>query len=224
VFGRRIVELDDTWHGTPATAVAFDDVLAAEVGRGDSPPTLRIWQNGRALVAPRWRIDGTDGGAVMDRNGAEWPICGRSSGGATVAHGPGTLNVSIILPLGAYSIADGFSLWIGLLATALRSAYGIEIEAAIVEGAFCSGRYDASVAGRKLAGVSQGRRRGAMLVHGTILASVDARVYVGLIEAAERILGIPNRYEPDRIVSLAELTGFPVPAEKLARDITGAAE
>jgi octanoyl-[GcvH]:protein N-octanoyltransferase len=224
-FGRCLLELRDEARRPAAAAVAFDDTLAEAVGRGAAPPIVRIWANDRALVVPRSRLRGQGADSVVDRHGCEWPICGRSSGGAAVAHGPGTLNVSLILRLSGLrpSIDESYRRWIDTLNAALRDAYGIAVDAAPVEGAFCTGSYDASFDGRKLGGVAQARRKGTVLVHGTILTHVDRREYVELIEAAERRVRIPSThaaYDPNRIVSLHELTGRPVPPDELARAIS----
>ena len=227
--GQCILELLRDGHSSPAEAIALDDAIGVSVASGISPPTLRIWVNNRALVLPAWRLCGSAAGTVMDGFGQTWPICGRSSGGAAVAHGPGTLNMSLVLPMRGRSqpsIDASYRLWIGLLSAALSDQFGIAVNAAEVEGAFCSGRYDASVDGRKLAGVSQARRKGTVLVHGTILVEVDRARYLQVIEAGERWLGIasaPRSYDAERMVSLHELVRRPVGLQELANSVIQAA-
>jgi lipoate-protein ligase A len=155
-------------------------------------------------------------------------LLGRSSGGGVVAHGPGTVNVSIVVPWRTRtkpSIDDAYRLWIKVLDRALRSSCGVAIEARCVEDAFCSGRYDAVAAGRKLAGTAQARRRGSVLVHGTVLADVIAEEYCELVEAAEERIGITRaaRLDPGRIVSLRELAGRSVPSAELSAAVGAAA-
>jgi octanoyl-[GcvH]:protein N-octanoyltransferase len=209
-FTRALVELEPAADIDAAAAIERDEVLAAEVGSGTSPPTVRIWENHAAVVLPGWRLREVTPREVTDRHGRRWPICPRASGGGTVAHGPETLNLSLILPLEsmtAPSIDDGYQLWIELLADALRDAYGVAVRAAQVDAAFCKGRYDAAVDGRKLAGTAQLRRKGAVVVHGTILVNVDADDYLDVIERAEAACGIGAAHPYDRttIVSLRDL-------------------
>jgi lipoate-protein ligase A len=200
---------------TAAEAVALDDAAARWVASGASPPLVRVWQNERAVVLPRRAFERLGVRAVLGRDGSEWPVVPRSSGGTAVAHGPGTLNVSVILPqrrLDDPPIEEGYRLWVELLDAALRPAYGIPVEGARVEGAFCEGAWDASVGGRKLAGTAQSRRGGGVVVHGTILVDVDRREYVSLLEAVEGA-----RYDADRLVTVRELAGRAVtPAEVAA--------
>ena len=207
--GSLLVELGpDT--SPPGTAIARDETLAAQVAAGERPSTIRIWTNRRALVAPRWQLRGNEGHELLDRLGNAWPLCGRGSGGAVVAHGPGTLNMSLVVPARSSttpSIDEAYGTWFDLLAEALRDAYGIQAAASKVDGAFCNGRYDAAVSGRKLAGTAQMRRRGSVVVHGTILVDVVATDYVELVSRAERVCGSMTRaYDARRIISLSELT------------------
>jgi lipoate-protein ligase A len=205
----------------PSDAVALDDMIAERVARGVSPPTIRIWQNGCALVLPKRALERLGATRVFDRYGVEWPLCPRSSGGSAVAHGPGTLNISLILPLRGIakpSICEGYRLWVDLLNTALRDAYGVEVDAARVEGAFCSGGWDVAVGGRKLAGIAQTRRNGSVVTHGTVLVNVDRFEYMRLIEAAENV-----HYDPACIVSLHELTDPALSPAEVARVIARSA-
>jgi lipoate-protein ligase A len=136
-----------------------------------------------------------------------------------VVHGPGTINLSLILSrrTATPSIDDAYSLWIDLLARTLRHAYEIEVVASAVDGAFCHGRYDAAVGVRKLAGTAQIRRRHGVAVHGTILVDIDANEYLDLIERAEAALGLPQRtYDRSRIAALSELARRRVDSTELA--------
>lgn len=227
-FGRCLLELENTTHRPPAIAIALDDALAERVGYDDSPAILRIWQCGPAVVLPRRHLSQSQS-SVIDKSGRAWQICARSSGGAAVAQGPGTLNMSMILPLSGPlqpSIEAGYQLWIAVLDAALSRACNITVGAALAEGAFCAGPYDGTVAGRKLAGTAQVRRNGSAVIHGTILTHVNRTEYLTLIHAAERIADISNSdaaYGPERIASLHELAGRAVPALELASALRAAA-
>ncbi len=214
---------------TPVAAraqVELDDLLAEQVGTGARPAGIRIWQNGYAVVLPsrfRERAHGT----IVDREGREWQICARGSGGAAVAHGPGTLNVSIVLPISAgCSIERGYKLWAAIVGGAIRDRYSVRVNTGEVRGAFCSGSYDLAVGTRKVAGVAQARRGGAVLVHGTILVNVDHAGYLKVIEAVERAVGIragTAPYKPERVASLQEFVGRPITPRELGDAICRAA-
>lgn len=226
-FTRGLLELHNADRRSPEVAVAIDEALAATVACGASPPTLRIWTNEHAVVVPR-RHDVSPAARFCDLLGQRWPICVRSSGGAAVAHSPGTLNMSLILPLRDSfdpSISDSYRLWSDILGFALHRNYGIEVDVTCVKGAFCSGRYDAAVDGRKLAGVAQARRNGSVLIHGTILVHVDCAEYLAVVSTAERALDVVpplGGYYPERIISLHEIVGCPVRPDELAEAIGAA--
>jgi lipoate-protein ligase A len=224
-FARCLIELND--RQAAQAAVARDDALAEKVGRGEAPSLARIWTNRRSVVVPKWRLRGAAAGSIVDEGGREWPICTRRSGGAAVAHGPGILNVTFILRRTRDSrpaIDEAYRLWIEVVDSALVDAYGVAVEAATVEGAFCHGRYDAVVDGRKLAGTAQARRCGSVVVHGTVLIDVERRAYLGVVQAAEQQLGMEKHgvYDAERIVSLRELVGRPVPTAEVAAVIAAA--
>jgi octanoyl-[GcvH]:protein N-octanoyltransferase len=224
MLGRWLLQLGEKATESAEVAVALDEAIAERVSSGMSPPTVRVWENRRAVVFPRSRVASAPPGFI-DRQGRRWPICARGSGGAAVAHGPGTLNMSVILPRerrSGFSIDDGYRLWIGILDTALRIGWGVTVHANQIEDAFCSGRYDAVVGEQKLAGVAQARRGRSVVIHGTILTRVDRTEYVDILTAAERLVGLradPHAYDPERIISLHELVGRTVPAVELAEAV-----
>lgn len=209
-----------------AEAVALDDAIGEYVGAGRAPATVRTWVNNRAVVVPRWRLRGIGRQVVVDRHGERWQFCGRGSGGGAVAHGPGVLNVSLILPVAhapSWPIDRAFQFWVAIVSGALQATYGVDARATAVNEAFCVGRYDLAVSGRKLAGTAQFRRNSAVVVHGTVLASVDCVAYCDLVSAAEQLIGIRDpacHIRPDRTISLKETIGrepdIPVLADAIA--------
>ncbi len=221
-----VVELDHRDEAA-ATVIAVDETLAQEVGSGSASSLLRIWTGRRAIVVPRWQLHDRTDLVVIDSNDGAWPICPRASGGTAVAHGAGTLNLSLIVPLrnGAPTIHAAYDTWNAILDDTLQRL-NVHVDTARIDQAFCAGSYDVSVDGRKLAGVAQARRHGSVLVHGTILLDVDAHEYLGLVEAAERLIGVPKghcRYDPTRITCLRELTGEQISGKDLAEALVEAA-
>lgn len=163
--------------------------------------SVLIWQAGaNALVVPAYWARRDAVMAAGDRLAAAgWPVLARSSGGGAVPQGPATLNLAIIVPLGAGArIENGFELICTIMAEAL-ARFGIETRTGAVDGAFCDGRWNLNVAGKKLAGTAQrwcpapGRR--AALVHAALqLAPPPASVWSALatLHRAAGQPGIPR--------------------------------
>jgi lipoate-protein ligase A len=228
-IGRVIIERGAAPAKPRSVAIAIDEALGESVGSGASPPVLRVWQGDRAIVVPRRRLRNQRGPALYNSSAEAWPICPRNSGGGAVAHGPGTLNLSLVLPREAPfepSIEDGYRAWAEVLHQAMRDEYGLVTEVGRIEGTFCSGDFDIGIGGRKIAGVAQMRRRSSVVVHGTILVSVDVIEYLRHLTFVDRLLGgssEPTRYRPSRLVSLHELTVSSVTTADLALALAQAA-
>lgn len=190
-LGRRLLELDGTTP--PALAVALDEVIGADVGAARAAPTLRVWECGAAVVVPR-RFLRSDPPTTADAS----PVCGRASGGAAVALGPGVVCVSLVLPLdaGTPTIEQAYRLWLDGVARGLGAAYGVSVTHDSIHGVFCDGRYNAVVGGRKLAGTAQSRRNGSVVVHGCLLVDVDPAGYCG------RLAGVADTSSTDRAEEL----------------------
>ena len=105
----------------------------------------------------------------------------RSSGGGTVVVGPGTLNVTMVLP---ESMAPGLS----TVETAQR--YVLERMAPAIRGlgrpVAIEGRGDLTLAGRKFGGSAQRRLKSWFMVHCSILNDFD-------IQRIVRYLAIPDK-------------------------------
>ena len=224
-FERVLVELEPDPNSTAAALVGRDDELLEEVGSRAAPPTARLWVDRPAVVAPHRLLRAVERLELVDGSGRPWPVCGRSSGGGVVVHEAGTLNLSLVLPsrtLGDPSIEEAYALWLEVLGSTLRDSYGVAIAATEIRDAFCNGRWDAAVGPRKLAGTAQTRRKGAVVVHGTILVDVNRAAYVALVAHAEAAFGVPNRpavYDPSSIATVAELIEAPVTARRLAASL-----
>jgi lipoate---protein ligase len=147
-----------------AANLALDEALLIEADEQGMGPSLRIWEPDQVAVvlgaSGRWRDDvkleacRNDGVAIARR----------SSGGGTVVVGPGTLNVTVVLPataapgLGAVDVAQAYVL--GRIGRAIR-ARGPAVE--------LRGSGDLTLDGRKFSGSAQRRLRTHFLVHATIL-------------------------------------------------------
>jgi lipoate-protein ligase A len=144
--------------------LALDEALLIEADACGGAPILRIWEPETLAVvlgaSSRWREDVRVEACRADGVA----IARRSSGGGTVVVGPGTLNVTVVLPedaapgLGAVDTAHAFVL--GRLAESLR-ARGPAVEVL--------GLGDLTIDRRKFSGSAQRRLRTHFLVHATIL-------------------------------------------------------
>jgi lipoate-protein ligase A len=215
VIGRRLLELDPA--APPAQAVALDDVLAMAVGAGRMPPTLRIWRCGPAVVAPRRCLRGPAHPGL-----AGWPLCGRSSGGEAVVLGPGVLCVSLILPLvkGTPALEQAYRAWLDGVCAGIQMACGVPVSSGRVPGAFCDGRYNAVVEGRKLGGTAQSRRHGSVVVHGCLLIDVDLAWYcrtLDVVAGRDCPAGAHGRH----IAALRQVAGRAIDLRELADAMTG---
>jgi len=192
---------------------AVDEELLQRVINGDSGPAICISRYPRCLVSTvrESRMDGFDA-ARRELEGQGWPVKVRCTGGTCVPQGPGVLNLSIIHPqLPGWMLADGYLLLCGLLSLMLAN-FGLTPETGEVPGAFCDGKYNLQVTGRKLVGTAQrwagsSRQRAAVLSHACLLVDLD------LVEATEKIntlyalSGSERRFEPRACTTLREALG-----------------
>jgi octanoyl-[GcvH]:protein N-octanoyltransferase len=177
---------DDARAGESAQQrVARDAVLLEAVRRGEAPPTARVWENERCLVAARSdrRLPRFDAAAEA-LGAAGWPVVVRESGGSAVPQGPGILCLSLVFrpeKSAPCTIESSYDALCRPLEAALADL-GVACARSEVHGAFCDGRYDLAVLGRKIAGTAQRWRagpggpapgRGALLAHAVLLVDAD---------------------------------------------------
>ena len=192
----------------PAFGLALEDALFESVCAG-GPDTLRLWVNFRSIIVGRSQAVS----AEVDLEAAARlavPVLRRISGGGTVYHYPGNLNLSLFLRNGSRlgNVASVFSLFGGIIASALTR---LEIEVLP-----CANRL--MVDGRKIAGAAQVRRSRAILYHTTLLVEPDT-LEMGLFLRAmgDRYCpcGVPSHPHPT--TSLREARGREVALEEVGR-------
>lgn len=147
-----------------AVNLAIDEALLTAAEEGRSGPVLRVWEPaGLAVVlgasgrleedvdVERCRLDGV-------------PVARRSSGGGTVVIGPGTLNVTVVLPAdaapGLKAVDEAQAYVLGRIARSI-SRFGPRVEV--------RGHGDLTIGDRKFAGSAQRRLRRFFLVHASIM-------------------------------------------------------
>jgi lipoate-protein ligase A len=165
--------LPDDGERDPGTNLAREEAIARHVAADPAAPTpvLRLWRNAACAVVGRFQV----AAAEVDLGAAETlgaPVLRRFTGGGTVWHDPGNLNVSVVLrPEDAILVADPslrrlpglYRLVLAPLADAIRSL-GVAAEMTEREIVAPDG---------KLSGVAAWLGGRALLVHATLLVDAD---------------------------------------------------
>jgi len=170
-----------------------------------------LWQGRPGLIVPRkvaaeaaWPVAAARHGALL-----------RVSGGGTVPQGPGLWNLSLLWPVPSATPTDTEALYAALcaqLAEAL-ARLGLQAVPQAVPGAFCDGRWNLAVGGRKLVGTAQAWRRVAgvplVLAQAMIVVCADPQAVTAQANAFELTLGSGRQYDAAAVTSVAQETGDP---------------
>ncbi|MDE2411885.1 MAG: lipoate--protein ligase family protein [Sphingomonadales bacterium] len=176
-----------------------DELARALLDEPVASAATRIWTNHRCLVASRNQARlPTFPFAVEAMRRAGWPVATRRSGGTTVIHRPGILNVSLTLSgEGGIAVETGYAALLRLLADACRDI-GLDADSGCVDGAICDGRFNLRHHGRKLAGTAafvQSRAgRKVMVAHASVALDGSLANDLAAIRAFERALGREQDY------------------------------
>ena len=173
----------------PAENLAYDELLLDDAESGRGTDTLRIWESPKPFV-----VLGVSQVLREHVNVAECAkdgisILRRSSAGGCVLQGPGSINFALVLSHERFpdiaTIRGSYCFILGRLMAALRER-GIN--------ASHKGTSDLAVAGKKISGNAQRRRKHFILHHGTLLYNMEP-------ELMERYLIEPDdrpQYRGDR--------------------------
>ncbi len=171
--------LPDDGERDPRVNLAREEAVARHVAADPRAPApvLRLWRNAAAVVIGRFQV----GAAEVDLAAARAlgaPVLRRFTGGGTVWHDPGNLNVSVVLrPEDALFVADPelrrlpglYRLVLEPLAVAATALGVVAVRA--TERDLVVDRPDGTTA--KLTGVAAWLGGRALLVHGTLLVDAD---------------------------------------------------
>ena len=139
-----------------------------------------------------------------------WPVIVRATGGAPVPQFPGMLNLALAYRLDAdrpWSLDDGYRHLAQILIDALAQL-GLTATIGEIADAFCPGRYDLSLDGRKIAGLAQRRRRAgdggqAILAHACLLVGGDiAAPFIALAEFEDSFMP-PRKWQIEAATTLS---------------------
>jgi hypothetical protein len=148
------------------------ELLAEEIS-GNRQRLLLLWRAPRALVVGHSDTRLPHFSDAVDRLLAEgWPVLIRRSGGSACPVSRGTLQVALARALLAETTIDAAYIEMANMIRAVLGSYGLEAATGKTANSFCAGRYDISVEGRKVAGLSQHWRQRQGQVTVTTAATV----------------------------------------------------
>ncbi|MBM7060115.1 lipoate--protein ligase family protein [Pseudomonas sp. UL073] len=177
---------------------------------------LLLWRpTEQALVMPR-KFSRLPGFAEAAAQCAErgWPVALRDTGGEPVPQSPAVLNVALVYAVPPHEpdltrletaylrLCQPFCAWL--------AAQGLQPGLGAVEGAFCDGRYNITLEGRKLVGTAQRWRRRpsdgryVTLAHGAALMGNQREAMVELVNAFYAGCGLDERCRSASHIGLAE--------------------
>lgn len=201
--------------------------LLATVCAGDQDFGLLFWQpSDRALVMPR-RLSRLPGFEAACQASAEngWPVLLRETGGEPVPQSAATINIALVY---APPRSEGDH---GRIETAYRrlcdpictllTELGGNASLGEVEGAFCDGRFNVNLDGRKMVGTAQrwrqskGGQRPVGLVHGALLLDDERESMVQAVNRFNEVCGLDQRVRAQSHIALHERFAAPLAIERL---------
>ncbi len=217
-----VVRMED--FPAAAAGIARQESLSAEVAAGERP-LLLMWQAPRALIVGRsdTRLPGfTD---ACERLAAEgWPVHVRRSGGSACPVSEATLQIALTERAPAGTTIDAGYEHVAAMLQALLEPLGLDALPCEATTAFCPGRYDLTVDGRKIAGLSQHWQQkpdGMTVTTAASLIVEDCREeFVRIVDMFYAAAGSPSRCAPRSISSVREALGAAAPpADRLMNDL-----
>lgn len=212
---------NDVFPTTVANGLQAEQDLLASVCAGDAEFGLLLWRpTDRALVMPRRmsRLDGFNQ-ATEALTDLGWPILLRESGGEPVPQSHATVNIALVY---AQPRSDNDrdrieNAYHRLCQPICDVLIGLGGEASVgeVEGAFCDGRFNVNLDGRKMVGTaqrwrqSQGGQRPVVLAHGALLLDNEREEMVAAVNLFNRICDQPQQVRADSHIALHE--AYPAP-------------
>ncbi|MDI3401453.1 lipoate--protein ligase family protein [Pseudomonas sp. V88_4] len=200
--------------------------LLASVCAGDAEFGLLFWQpSDRALVMPRRlnRLPGFDHACEVSA-AAGWPVLLRETGGEPVPQSASTINIALVYAPPRSEgdlnrIETGYRRLCDPICELLDELGGTS-SLGEIDGAFCDGRFNVNLDGRKMVGTaqrwrqSQGGQRPVGLVHGAMLVDDERESMVAAVNRFNEACGLEQRVRAASHIALHEK--FPA-AHALAR-------
>lgn len=207
-----------------ALNLALDEAIAEHVGNAGAPATIRLWRNANVLVLGRFehRLPRFD--AAVKRITAQGiEVLQRRSGGGAVFHDLGDVNFLIAVPRAAglahLGIHQAYEVLCQGVAKGLH-LLGAPCTFGRVEGAFCDGSHNLVVDGKKIAGTAQARRKGFIMVHGTLLINSDVERLTRIIRSFYEAAGADGAVNAAAVTTLARQLNRPVSFDEVCAALT----
>lgn len=195
--------------------------LLASVCAGDSEFGLLFWQpNDRALVMPRRlnRLPGFDHACEVSA-AAGWPVLLRETGGEPVPQSASTINIALVYAPPRSEgdlnrIETGYRRLCDPICQLLDELGGTS-SLGEIDGAFCDGRFNVNLDGRKMVGTaqrwrqSQGGQRPVGLVHGAMLMDNERESMVAAVNRFNEACGLEQRVRAQSHIALHEKFNAP---------------
>ncbi|NYH09566.1 lipoate--protein ligase family protein [Pseudomonas moraviensis] len=195
--------------------------LLASVCAGDAEFGLLFWQpSDRALVMPRRlnRLPGFDHACEVSA-AAGWPVLLRETGGEPVPQSASTINIALVYAPPRSEgdlnrIETGYRRLCDPICELLDELGGTS-SLGEIDGAFCDGRFNVNLDGRKMVGTaqrwrqSQGGQRPVGLVHGAMLVDDERESMVAAVNRFNEACGLEQRVRAASHIALHEK--FPAP-------------
>jgi lipoate-protein ligase A len=209
-----------------AGLLAEQDLLAS-VCSGESEFGLMFWQpSDKALVMPRRlsRLPGFE--AACDASAAAgWPVLLRETGGEPVPQSASTINIALIYAPPAREgdlnrIETAYRRLCDPICQLLDELGGVS-SLGEVDGAFCDGRFNVNLDGRKMVGTAQrwrqskGGTRPVGLVHGALLLDNERESMVAAVNRFNEACGLDQRVRAESHIALHEKFAAPGALERL---------
>ncbi|MHC1681176.1 MAG: biotin/lipoate A/B protein ligase family protein [Methanomassiliicoccales archaeon] len=160
-----MLRLVDSGLCHPLYTVALEEALLESCSKGLMPPTLHFYVRDRPTVSLGYfeKVETAIDPQVLLDEGVF--LVRRMSGGSTIFTDQGQLIFSLTVDQGAIpKPEDAYALTCGVIVKALRSL-GVEAEHKPPN--------DIIVNGKKISGSAQTRKKGMLMVHGTLLVDTD---------------------------------------------------
>ena len=195
--------------------------LLASVCAGESEFGLLFWQpSDQALVMPRRlnRLPGFDAACEVSA-AAGWPVLLRDTGDEPVPQSATTINIALVYAPPRSEgdlnrIESGYRRLCDPICHLLDELGGTS-SLGEIDGAFCDGRFNVKLDGRKMVGTaqrwrqSQGGQRPVGLVHGAMLIDNERESMVAAVNRFNQACGLEQRVRAESHIALHEKFAAP---------------